>query len=594
MAQFTVPTENELYSQTTDPEESGDIVQVQAGAAVEFDDCDLTVTGNGYWRASQNKLTFTSGDSCPVPGSTISGASSGRTAKVVGVVISSGGFGTGDAAGSLFYETKSAATAFTPGEILSCSDPVDADCMTVGTDSGNATDPTLTLDQVNMVEGTGCIKVTFSTSASCRMISCYLTTPVDLTGQVRLLGSVLSGSTNTYTYGISESGCIHGGSATYYSTIACTGGDWEKLSWDIVLIPTADKDATKFFAIYDLSLSLTVPIMRIDRIYFPVLGVDRIKSNLLGTVVQLYPGRGSPVRPFKFPIFGNGTADLTVSSDTTLGDSTIQFKVLEYDNVTIEDGHFLKAHANEKGLVILVRDTLTLGVGSYISMNGRGADGGAAATGGVSGVIGGGGGGGASATDAGSGGAGGGQPGENASGGTLGNGGGQAGNNQARSFPGCGYGRGGNGGAVATVGGAGTRPAHIENLYSLIPMSPEVAFQMFGGGGGGGGSATGGAGGAGGGVIWIEAKTIVWGAGAYITADGVDGSQGASNKGGGGGGGAGCIVCIYETDSGSQTFSVTRGSGGAANGSGKAGGVGSHGIGQYIKLEAEILELSVS
>lgn len=579
MAQFTVPTENELYSQATDPAEPGDIVQIIGTPAVEYDDAD-TITD---WLASQNAFTFNSGNVNPGIGSVISGVTSGRTAVVVGVRTDSGTWGSNNVVGTVFYKSKSSATVFTPGENISTVTPLAADALTVITDTGNATDPTVSLDQTNMVEGLGCVLVTFSGAHSARCVVCYKSAGVDFTGAHNLMAYVRSSLTNSYYFGFGETN-INDEAFLY----ACTGGDWETLTKNMSGVADANKDGVKMVAIFDASGSFTGGTLRVDRIYSPTAGVDKIKTNLLGNVVQLYPGRGSPVRPFKFPLFGGGTVDYTVSSDTTLGDSTIIMKVLEYDNITIEDGHFLKCHANDNALVILVRDTLTLGAGSYISVNYRGGAAGDNGTGGGAGAFGGGGGGG-NATVVGGGGGGGGQDGED-----NGQGGGNTGNNLNRGFYPFGIGRGGDGGAAATAGDPGVRSTRALYLYSLIPMSPEVAIMSMGGGGGGGAGATGGVGGRGSGSIWIEAKNIVWGAASYISANGEDGGQGALNMGGGGGGGGGCVVCIYESDTGSQTIYVTRGAAGAANGTGKAGAVGTGGIGQYIKLEAETLEQSTS
>lgn len=284
---------------------------------------------------------------------------------------------------------------------------------------------------------------------------------------------------------------------------------------------------------------------------------------------------------------GGGDGNVTISADTVLPDSGVGVKVMQYNNLTIDKngggaGYYLEAHANDKVLVILVKNKLTLN--GIIRMNGRGGAGGSGdvGDGGDVGAFGGGGGGdNAWATTlyaAGGGGGGGqnGQPGTSGSPGTCGYGGGKYVVNGTAIFINpsqIGVGAGGN-----AMDDAAGQAGSVYMSAPLCPLPFETARYLYGGGGGEGGNPTGGNGGTGGGVIWIEANEIEWGASGAMTANGVAGSNGGINISGGGGGGGGFIQVTYATKVGSSTFEVTGGTGGAGtSGDGRAGGAGAAG-----------------
>jgi len=281
-------------------------------------------------------------------------------------------------------------------------------------------------------------------------------------------------------------------------------------------------------------------------------------------------------------LFGDAAnGDKVVAVNETLADSTVGIKVLRYGSLTIDAGVYFEAHANDKVLVILVDTLLT--INGTIRMNGRG---GAAGAGGIAtvgdpgkaGAFGGGGGG--VGTNAGGGGGGGGADGlADAGGGTLTV-------NVGRWD--CGGGSTGAGGdGTAGVGGTGANYVGSP----LCPMPFAMLRRLFGAGGGGGGATgvgiVGGAGGAGGGVIWIEAKEIVWGGAGLVSCIGANGSVGSGigARGGGGGGAGGSIQLVYKTKTGVSTLTVTGGTGGAGSGGGSNGGVGAAGITGEFQIE---------
>ena len=283
-------------------------------------------------------------------------------------------------------------------------------------------------------------------------------------------------------------------------------------------------------------------------------------------------------------VFGGGTdGNVTISANTTLPDSGVGVKVMQYNNLTIDAGFYLEAHANDKVLVILVANKLTLN--GTIRMNGRGAIGGSGnvGDGGDAGAFGGGGGGdtaSAALRYASGGGGGGGQNGQAGTEGTpgvVGYGGGKYVVDGTAIFINpsqIGVGAGGNAMADA-AGQAGS--TYISALKCPLPF--ETVRYLYGGGGGEGANPTGANGGSGGGVVWIEANEIEWGAAGLVTANGVAGSNGGMDVGGGGGGGGGFIQLAYSTKTGVSTFQVTAGTGGTTGGGdGSAGGAGAAGL----------------
>ena len=101
-------------------------------------------------------VTFTSGSVKPIPGETISGATSGSTAVVIGCLLSSGTWGAGTAAGTLWVEQASGAFQ---SENLDNDDTGDTNFATIGGDLVDSA-----IDAVGRTIGIG---VT-SSEASCR------------------------------------------------------------------------------------------------------------------------------------------------------------------------------------------------------------------------------------------------------------------------------------------------------------------------------------------------------------------------------------------------------------------------------------------
>ena len=270
-------------------------------------------------------------------------------------------------------------------------------------------------------------------------------------------------------------------------------------------------------------------------------------------------------------VFGNGSlGDVTISSNTTLSAGTNGIKVLQYNNLTVNSGVYLEGNSADKVLVILVKNTLT--INGTIRMDGRGGAGGAGnSSGGVGGGAGAFGGGGASGIGA-AGGGGGGGGGAAGADGTSSGGGLGGGTPPYWNTGGWSKGKGGDG-VGAAAGGNGFN--YMGNL--LVPIHFEIARYLYGGGGGGAGSA-GINGGNGGGVIWIEAKNIVWGSSGLISCNGTNG--GASTVSGGGGAG-GFIQIVYESKTGTSNFQVKGGLGGRGS---YYGGDGADGLAVEFKI----------
>ena len=269
-------------------------------------------------------------------------------------------------------------------------------------------------------------------------------------------------------------------------------------------------------------------------------------------------------------VFGDGSlGNVTISSNTTLSAGTNGIKVLQYNNLTVNSGVYLEGNSADKVLVILVKDTLT--INGTIRMDGRGGAGGAGGAGsdgGAAGAFGGGGGGGDGSGTRGGGGGGGGTAGSD---GIAGGGGGGA-----PPYWNTGGWSKGKGGAGGGVGGSGYN--YMGNL--LIPIHFEIARYLYGGGGGGGRS-YGANGGNGGGVIWIEARNIVWGSSGLISCNGTNGAGGSS--GGAGGGAGGFIQAVYESKTGTSNLQVNGGAGGASA-YGRNGGNGANGLAVEFKI----------
>lgn len=101
--------------------------QIYLGSTGGLDDCELAYSGQLAWVIGKqtsiyDQITFTSGGTyVPRPDETVTGVTSGETAIVVSVLLSSGAWADGDAAGTILY--KSASGAFTSGEKISIVNP---------------------------------------------------------------------------------------------------------------------------------------------------------------------------------------------------------------------------------------------------------------------------------------------------------------------------------------------------------------------------------------------------------------------------------------------------------------------------------------
>ena len=101
--------------------------QIYLGSLGGLDDCELSYSGQLAWVIGKqtsiyDQITFTSGGTyVPKPDETVIGNTSGETAVVVSVTLSSGAWADGDAAGTILY--KSASGAFTSSETVKIVDP---------------------------------------------------------------------------------------------------------------------------------------------------------------------------------------------------------------------------------------------------------------------------------------------------------------------------------------------------------------------------------------------------------------------------------------------------------------------------------------
>lgn len=102
--------------------------QIYLGSLGGRKDCELAHSGQLAWTVGTqtsiyDQITFTSGGTYePKPEETVTGNTSGETAVVVSVVLSSGAWADGDAAGTITY--KSASGAFTSGETIKIVNPL--------------------------------------------------------------------------------------------------------------------------------------------------------------------------------------------------------------------------------------------------------------------------------------------------------------------------------------------------------------------------------------------------------------------------------------------------------------------------------------
>jgi hypothetical protein len=101
--------------------------QIYLGSLGGRKDTELAYSGQLAWtiglqQSIYDQITFTSGGTYePKPEETVTGNSSGETAVVVSVLLSSGSWADGDAAGTITY--KSASGTFTNSETISIVNP---------------------------------------------------------------------------------------------------------------------------------------------------------------------------------------------------------------------------------------------------------------------------------------------------------------------------------------------------------------------------------------------------------------------------------------------------------------------------------------
>ena len=149
--EFTIPSDEDLQSQLTEPLDPGDLVVIPGAADVEFNDADV-ITG---WAASQNYFSYTSGGTViPVPGMTLSGVTSGHTAICTAVVTNSGTWGAGNAVGKIWIREKT--DPFHAGEKIAYTGTSDG--CTVNALANSAYDPAIAVDTSETSEGTGSIR----------------------------------------------------------------------------------------------------------------------------------------------------------------------------------------------------------------------------------------------------------------------------------------------------------------------------------------------------------------------------------------------------------------------------------------------------
>jgi hypothetical protein len=253
-----------------------------------------------------------------------------------------------------------------------------------------------------------------------------------------------------------------------------------------------------------------------------------------------------------------------------------------FDNLTISPGNSIAVggftdQATQRAVVIFVKDTLTIGAGSRIHVNGGNGPGTIGSGLGRNAIIG--------SQNGADGGAG--RPGFDPGAGNPGGGGtDRPALSSAARIGGTG-GNGGIGGAV--LGGAGgvdaadaSWPYSLAMAITLGALDFVIGGGNGGGGGGNNGSSGGGAGGGGAGTLVIFAKTIVVADPGCLQAIGGVGGDGTSTEnvagGGGGGGTGGAIVIVTENTTLLGVTDVSGGAGGTGAGlpqdDGTAGGPG--------------------
>lgn len=105
---------------------------LESGLTLAADDVQLATNKQSMSTLTAEYAAFTSGSVEPRVGATLSGATSSETAVVIGFILSSGTWGGGDAAGTIFVEQVSG--VFTATENLDNDDTSDTNVMTLTAD----------------------------------------------------------------------------------------------------------------------------------------------------------------------------------------------------------------------------------------------------------------------------------------------------------------------------------------------------------------------------------------------------------------------------------------------------------------------------
>jgi len=296
--------------------------------------------------------------------------------------------------------------------------------------------------------------------------------------------------------------------------------------------------------------------------------VAAVLGTALNTNTDLVNGN-----PFGSWTFGGSGKD---GAKSVTGDENLASGIYEYTSLTITTLFTLGCSDSTNGvLVLLISGDLTLGVSSKISLDGKGAAGGAAV----------------STAAAGNPGTQGGFPFGSAKKDEMMNclgGAGGAGGGDDTNLGGDGGGAGAAGGVgtASNTGAAGTATVLWKKISRMFGNKDSL-FESFGAGGGSGASdgvAASGAGGNGGGFIYIEcAGTVTLGTSALISANGGAGSAATAGSvaGGGGGGGGGVVIIRYREGTVALTQVTANGGAGGVGTTatgGETGGAGAAGL----------------
>jgi hypothetical protein len=571
-----------LYDDDADDDEDKKLMSVAEPiaidqAATKEDENDSLTIIDGCDELTQfsipaQRLSYNSGGMYKVKaGDQITGHTSGATAIVEYVFVSTGSWAAGTAAGYLYL--SSVAGVFINGETLDVGGNINVATLTTALTN---TGMTLSLDTSDKMVGAASVVVNNLSISNVIYLKIKKASGVwELSGANLLTCYCRTSSGQNLKMAIGE---LNGFEIKSGDLGAPSGGaKFKKYKWDISAIDKASRDGVTIVHIgkdSDQAIGATFKIDWVVADPGPSITLTRLPSGQCQTYPQVHNFQSFG------PQFGGTGEDGDWVADASYTIGTIgggQFYLYQFNNLTINAG--IAVALNDKVSVILVKETLT--INGAIEANNEGGAGGGPRLGGGPGAFGGGGGGGGitAGSTRGGGGGGAGQDGEDGVVDGSAEGGGKRTPTNVQNWGGNGYGVGGKA-PGSLVGVAGTRILPDP----LCPIPFEIARLLYGGGGGGGSTATGGVGGYGAGVIWIEAKNIVWGAAGSVEAVGRNGGNASVNGGGGGGGGGGCVLIHYHTKTGSATIAVSGGAAGLKAGTGLNGGAGAAGIGAEFKV----------